>query len=166
AAIQNTLFNRIRPVLLPPKGKVATKPGANELAEMWRAAASLERLDVKTKEALGTNLLRQVGKSPVPTYTFWSLTRLGARMLFYGPLNLVVHPQVVEGWLDQLLAFQPGNDSERNGWAFCLANLARLTGQRALDVDEAIRARVLDALRPLRVPAHWTEMVERVVAMD
>src|SRR5262249_42947477 len=26
-AIQNTLFNRIRPVLLPPQGKVATKPG-------------------------------------------------------------------------------------------------------------------------------------------
>ena len=121
---------------------------------------------VKTKEALGTNLLRQVGKSPVPTYTFWSLTRLGARMLFYGPLNLVVHPQVVEGWLDQLLAFQPGNDSEKNGWAFCLANLARLTGQRALDVDEATRARVLGALRALKVPAHWTDMVERIVEMD
>jgi molecular chaperone DnaK (HSP70) len=165
-AIQNTLMNRLRPVLLPVKGKAVIKPGANELAEMWRAAASLERLDVKTKEALGTNLLRQVGKSPVPTYAFWSLTRIGARMLFYGPLNLVVHPQVVEGWLDQLLAFQPGNDSEKNGWTFCLANLARLTGQRALDVDEATRTRVLEVLRPLKVPAHWTDMVERIVEMD
>jgi hypothetical protein len=133
---------------------------------MWRAAASLERLDVKTKEALGANLLRQVTRSPVPTHGFWALTRIGARALFYGPLNLVVHPQVVEGWIDQLLAFQPANDSEKNGWAFCLANLARLTGQRALDVDEAVRARALDALRPLKVPAHWVEMVERVVAMD
>jgi hypothetical protein len=165
-AIQNTLMNRLRPVLLPVKGKAVVKPGANELAEMWRAAASLERLDVKTKEALGVNLLRQVGKSPVPTYAFWALTRLGARMLFYGPLNLVVHPQVVEGWLDQLIAFQPGNDSEKNGWAFCLANLARQTGQRALDMDEATRARVLEVLRPLTVPAHWIDMVERVVEMD
>ncbi|HJZ92069.1 MAG TPA: Hsp70 family protein [Gemmataceae bacterium] len=165
-AIQNTLFNRMRPVLLPPKGKVATKPGANELAEMWRAAASLERLDVKTKEALGGALLRQVGKSPVPTYAFWSLTRLGTRMLFYGPLNLVLHPQVVEGWLEQILSFQPGNESEKNGWAFCLANVARLTGQRALDVDEVTRERVLNVLRALKVPAHWTEMVERVVEMD
>lgn len=165
-AIQNTLMNRVRPILLPVKGKAVIKPGANELAEMWRAAASLERLDVKTKEALGGNLLRPAGKSPVPTYAFWSLTRLGARMLFYGPLNLVLHPQVVDGWLDQLLAFQPGNDSEKNGWAFCLANLARLTGQRALDVDEATRTRVLEALRPLKVPAHWTDMVERVVEMD
>jgi molecular chaperone DnaK (HSP70) len=165
-AIQNTLMNRLRPVLLPIKGKAVVKPGANELAETWRAAASLERLDVKTKEALGANLLRQVVRSPVPTYGFWALTRLGSRMLFYGPLNLVVHPQVVEGWLDQLLAFEPGNDSEKNGWAFCLANLARMTGQRALDVDEAIRHRVLEVLRSLKVPAQWPEMVERVVETE
>jgi molecular chaperone DnaK (HSP70) len=165
-AIQNTLMNRLRPVLLPVKGKNVARPGANELAEMWRAAASLERIDVKTKEALGANLLRQVAKSPVPTHAFWALTRVGARMLFYGPLNLVVHPQVAEGWLEQLLAFQPGNDSEKNGWAFCLANLARLTGQRALDVDDATRSRVLEALHGMKVPAHWSEMVERVVELD
>jgi hypothetical protein len=165
-AIQNTLMNRLRPILLPVKGKAVAKPGANELAEMWRAAASLERLDVRTKEALGVNLLRQVARSPVPTHAFWAITRIGARMLFYGPLNLVIHPQVVETWLEQLLAFQPGNDSEKNGWAFCLANLARLTGQRALDVDETARARVLDVLRGRKVPAHWAEMVERVVELD
>ena len=165
-AIQNTLMNRLRPTLLPVKGKAVVKPGPNELAEMWRAGASLERLDVKTKEALGANVLRQATRSPVPTYAFWALTRLGARTLFYGPLNLVIHPQVVEGWLGQLLAFRPGNDSEKNGWAFCLANLVRLTGQRALDVDETTRGRVLDTLRSLRVPGHWMEMVERVVEMD
>jgi hypothetical protein len=165
-AIQNTLMTRLRPVLLPVKGKAAVKPGANELAELWRAVASLERLDVKTKEALGTTLLRQVVKSPVPTHAFWALTRIGARMLFYGPLNLVVHPQVVEGWLEQLLTFQPGNDSEKNGWAFCMANQARLTGQRALDVDDAVRERVIGTLRSLKVPTQWAEMVERVVDMQ
>jgi molecular chaperone DnaK (HSP70) len=165
-AIQNTLMTRLRPILLPVKGKAVAKPGANELAEIWRAAASLERLDVKTKEALGSALLRQVARSPVPTYAFWALTRIGSRMLFYGPLNLVVHPQVVEGWLEQLLAFKPGNDSEKNGWAFCLANLARLTGQRALDVDDAVRHRVLDVLHGLKVPAQWSEMVERVVHLE
>jgi len=52
----------------------------------------------------------------VPTYGFWSLTRLEARVLLYGPMNAIVHPQIVQGWLDQLLTFQPGNDSERLGW--------------------------------------------------
>ena len=114
----------------------------------------------------GANLLRQAVKTPVPTYAFWSLTRIGARMLFYGPLNLVVHPQVVEEWLGQLLAVQPSNDSEKNGWAFCLANLSRMTGQRALDVNEEMRTAVLGVLRSLKVPAHWREIVEKVVEMD
>ena len=165
-AIQNTLMTRLRPILLPVKGKAAIKPGANELAEMWRAAASLERLDVKTKEALGEAVLRQLSKSPVPTFGFWALTRFGARALFHGPMNLVLHPQIVEAWLEQLLKFKPANDSEKNGWAFCLANLARMTGQRALDIDDAVRGLVLERLHSLKVPGHWSEMVEKIVATD
>src|SRR5205085_6792116 len=77
APLQATLFNRLRSVLLPAKGKSVPKPNANELAEMWRAAASLERLDVKQKEALGQALLKPLKRSPVPTYGFFALTRLG-----------------------------------------------------------------------------------------
>ena len=166
-ALQNTLMNRLRPVLLPVKGKAVVKPGANELAEMWRAAASLERLDAKTKEALGAAVLRQVSEVARCRRTRSGRSPGSARgCCFYGPLNLVVHPEVVEGWLGQLLAFEPGNDSERNGWAFCLASLSRMTGQRALDVEPETREQVLKVLRSLKVPAHWVEMVERVVEMD
>src|SRR5207253_9249592 len=118
ASLQRALYDRLRPALVPTKGKAAVKPGANELAEMWRAAASLERLDVKQKEQLGQTLLKSLRRSPVPTYGFWALTRIGARVLLYGPLNAVLHPQVVEQWLDAILGFQPGNDSERLAWAF------------------------------------------------
>ena len=142
------------------------KPGANELAEMWRAAASLERLDVKQKEQLGQALLKPLRRSPVPTYGFWALTRLGARVLLYGPLNAVVHPQVVESWLDAFWAFEPGHESERIAWAFCLAQLARRSGQRALDVDDSHRQSVLTVLRSLSVPAHWVRMVEEVAELE
>src|SRR5207253_4071679 len=135
AQYQATLYNRLRPVLLPAKGKAVYKPGANELAEMWRAAASLERLDVKQKELLGQALLKSVRRSPVPTYGFFALTRLGARVLLYGPLNGVLHPQVAQTWIDAVRDFTPGNDSERLAWAFCLTQLARRSGQRALDID-------------------------------
>src|SRR5205085_2846547 len=131
------LGNRLRPILAPAKGKAVAKPGANELAEMWRAAGSLERLDVKLKEQLGAALLKQLRRSPAPTYGFWSLTRLGARRLLYGPLNAVLHPQVAEAWTDALLGFEPGHESERLAWAFCLTQLARKCGQRALDVDDS-----------------------------
>jgi hypothetical protein len=160
--LQNALFDRLRPVLIPAKGRNVPRPNPNELAEMWRAAASLERLDVRHKEALGAALLKPLSRSLTPPYGFWALTRLGARALIYGPLNAVVHHQVVETWLDAILGFQPGNDSERLGWAFCLSQLARRTGQRALDVNESHQKSVLTALRGLEVPAHWVEMVAEV----
>jgi molecular chaperone DnaK (HSP70) len=166
APLQQDLFNRLRPALLPGKGKGTPKPQANELAEMWRAAAGLERLEVKHKEALGEALLKPLRRSPVPTYAFWALTRLGARVLLYGPLNAVVHPQVVQGWLDAILSFQPGNQSERLGWAFCLAQLARRSGQRALDIDDSHRLSVLSVLRGIEVPEHWPRMVEEVSELE
>src|SRR5262249_14820317 len=125
-----------------------------------------ERLDVKHKEQLGHAVLKSLRRSPVPTYGFFVLTRLGARVLLYGPLNAVVHHQLAEAWLDAILPFAPGNDSERLAWAFCLTQFARRSGQRALDVDDAHRAAVLGALRGQSVPGHWVRMVEEVAELE
>ncbi|MFO0802353.1 MAG: Hsp70 family protein [Gemmataceae bacterium] len=162
-ALQQALFARLKPVLLPPKGKPFAKPPANEYAEMWRAAASLERLDAKTKENLGTALLRQIKPGSVPVYAFWSLTRFGARVQLYGPLNSVVHPEIVEQWLEELLAFAPANDNERTGWLFAMAQLARKSGLRAVEVSETVRAKVLAVLKANPCPAAWPRMVAETV---
>jgi hypothetical protein len=166
AALQQALFTRLKPALLPVKGKQYSRPPANEFAEMWRAAASLERLDAKTKEALGAAVLRDCKRSPVPTYAFWSLTRLGARVQLYGPLNSVVHPEVAEQWIEELLPFQPGNESERNGWLFCISQLARQSGLRAVDVSDSTRFRVLGVLRTNPCPGAWKRMVDEVVVSE
>src|SRR5205085_2172193 len=100
----NTLFARLRPVLLPKSN--VSKPPANEYAEMWRAAASLERLDLKAKEQLGEAALKSCKRSPTPPHGFFAVTRLGARVLLYGPLNSVLHPQVVQKWIDALVPFE------------------------------------------------------------
>jgi molecular chaperone DnaK (HSP70) len=165
AALQTALYGRIKPILLPAKGKMVVKPQPNELAEMWRAVASLERLDVKQKEQLGNALLKGLRRSPVPTYAFFALTRFGARKLFYGPLNAVVHPEIVQAWLDALLPFEPGHQSERVSWLFCLAQLARRSGQRALDIDDANRTAVLAVLRSHGVAARLIHGVEEVVEL-
>jgi hypothetical protein len=164
--LQQSLADRLRATLLPAKGKAVVKPGANELAEMWRAAASLERISTQLKEQFGQALLKQVRRSPVPTYGFWALTRLGARVLLYGPLNAVQHPSVVQEWLDAILEFRPANESERTAWAFCLSQLSRQSGQRALDINDAYRHRVLEVLRPLRIPEHWIRMVEEFSELE
>jgi hypothetical protein len=166
APLQYALYERLRPVVLPGKGKPTVKPGADELAEIWRLVSSLERLDAKHKEALGQALLKPLRRSPVPTYGWLALTRLGARVLLYGPLNTIVHPEVVQRWLDEVLPFQPGHESEKMGFAFCLSQLARRSGQRALDVDDSHRQRVLTVLRSLNIPPHWVQMVEEVTELE
>jgi molecular chaperone DnaK (HSP70) len=166
AALQNTLFSRLRPIFLPSKSKAVFRPSANELAEMWRAAANFERLDVKVKELLGQAVLKALRRSPTPPYGFSSLTRLGARILLYGPLNSVVHPRIAETWLDAILDFKPGHESERTGWLFCLTQLARRSGQRALDVDEGHRQRVLGVLKTAEAPKRWRREVEEVVEVE
>ena len=95
-----------------------------------------------------------------------ALTRLGARVLLYGPLNAVLHPQVVQDWIDALLPFEPGHESERMAWAFCLTQLARKSGQRAIDIDDSHRRSVLNVLNAQKVPTHWVRMVEEVVELE
>lgn len=166
SSLQNTLFNRLRPVLLPAKNRPFSKPSTNEWTEMWRAAAALERLDAKVKEQLGSAILKTVRRPPAPAYAFFSLTRLGARVLLYGPLNLVLHPHIVQGWIDELATFTPAHDSDRLAWLFCLAQLARRSGQRAIDVEEASQRRVLDILSAHHAPPHWLKMVETVSELE
>jgi hypothetical protein len=166
SSLQQSLYDRLRPALLPGKAKGTAKPAANELAEMWRAAAALERLDVKHKELLGQALLKTLRRSPAPPYSFWAVTRLGARVLLYGPLNGVIHRETVEGWLDLLLPFQPGHASERIAWTFCLTQLARRSGQRALDVNDSHRQSVLTVLRSVEAPQQWIRMVEEVAELE
>ncbi len=163
-ALQQQLFQRLKPVLLPAKGKAFSRPPASEYVEMWRAAAALERLDARIKEQLGEALLRDLKKVPLPPYLFWSLTRLGSRVLLYGPLNAVVHPQVVQRWLEVLLEHEPLDEQERLGWLFCLSQLARRSGLRALDVDEEHRSRVLELLERHAAPLAWRQMVAETVA--
>jgi hypothetical protein len=81
-------------------------------------------------------------------------------------MNAVVHPDIVQGWIDQLVGLTPTSDSERLGWCFCLAQLARRTGQRALDVDERHQAAVLAALKRHDAPPHWVKMVEEVSELE
>ena len=162
-ALQQALFARLKMVLLPSKAKAPMKPSANELTEMWRAAASLERLEAKMKENLGDALVAQLKRALVPNYLFWSLTRLGARVLLYGPLNAVVHPNIAERWLAALIEYTPANDNDRLAWAFCLAQLGRRSGLRGIDIHYENQEGVAALLRSLKVPEAWARMTEAVV---
>jgi hypothetical protein len=44
--------------------------------------------------------------------------------------------------------------------------LARLSGDRERDLEEEMRAHVIQALRAVRAPESWTRMVKEFVELD
>jgi len=122
---QTDLFQRLSPILLPRGSK---KPRVNPslLREMWRAAASLELLPIQTKTQLGDELIPRILSGDFVDTGLWCIARLGARKLFYGPINQVLPPSVAARWVEQLLKVAKAKDA--------IAALSRHTGDATRDL--------------------------------
>jgi molecular chaperone DnaK (HSP70) len=150
AAWQNEVFHEVGGYLHPSlkRGKGPKpgrpKPTGHETAEQWRLAASLERLDPATKEKIGAAVFAETPAGLPPKPQTAALARLGARRPLYGPLNAVVPRTTAEGWIARVLSADWAADPD--GAAFAVAQMARMTGDRAIDIDDAMRAKVIDRL--------------------
>jgi molecular chaperone DnaK (HSP70) len=146
------IHRRLAPFLLPAKGTSPSKkagrpkPESHELAEMWRCAASLERLAPEVKEILAVPLVKELSRPSPPGHVLWCLGRLGARVPLYGLANTVVRKEAAERWIETLLArgFTPGRETADA--IFALSQLARFSGDRARDLSESLRERVVARL--------------------
>jgi len=149
------VYRRLAPFLVPTKGSSPSKklgrpkPELHELAEMWRCAASLERLAPEVKEAAGNELIRQLSRPALPGHLLWCLGRLGARVPLYGLANTVVRKETAERWTEALLGrtYAPGRETADA--IFALSQLARFSGDRARDLSDPLRHRALDRLAEL-----------------
>lgn len=135
---QEELNSRVSPLLVPALHKRAKKkpprPKSEEAAEMWRAAASLERLSAKARAQLGDALLDVLESNKAPKGALWCMSRLGSRRLLYGPKEVTVRPGVASRWIDRLLALpKPPKDGSIPDTVLALA---RMCGDRQLDLDE------------------------------
>ena len=128
------------------KGKGAMNP--QELAEMWRAVASLERIPAVTKEGLGDVALRNAvaGRGD---FAYWALGRFGSRVPLYGPAEEVVDREKVEGWLTRMLGL---DWAKQRGIALAVAQMGRLCGDAQRDISEDLRTKLMDRLRALDCP--------------
>jgi molecular chaperone DnaK (HSP70) len=147
---QTDVYQRLSAFLLPRGGKKPPRINAALLREMWRTAASLELLPIGTKTELGEALVRRVKAGDFKESELWCLSRLGARKLFYGPINLVVPPSTATRWAEALLNFPNAGDA--------LAALARRTDDPTRDLPAAAREAVK---RRLQAMPH----AERLMAM-
>jgi hypothetical protein len=163
---QKRLFDAVAPVLRPaPSGKAAPRPKgikADGLAEMIRMAASLERIEADSKAEMGYWLLERIEREgPLPHLT-WAIGRLGARVPFYGSEHACVAASVAEEWANRLLAVSNPRPSDL---AFALAQLVRMSGDRAREVAPSIRQAVEERLVAIDAPEPLLRMVREVVRL-
>ena len=138
---QTDIYQRLSGFLLPRGNKKPQRINPSLLREMWRTASSLELLPIGTKTELGEALVKRVRAGDYKESELWCLSRLGARQLFYGPINLVVPPAAVTRWVEALLKIPSAGDA--------LASMARRTEDPTRDLPAATREAVKARLQSM-----------------
>jgi hypothetical protein len=141
---QVDIFQRISSILLPRGQKKPARINSSLLREMWRTAASLELLPMQSKVDLGDTLIKKIKSGDYGPSDLWSISRIGARKLFYGPINQVVSPTVAIRWIDVLLKVAKSEEA--------LATIAQHTGDATRDVPAATLNLVRSKLSPDLLP--------------
>jgi hypothetical protein len=136
---QTDVYQRLAASLLPRGNKKPQRINSALLREMWRTASSLEQLPVGTKTELGEALIKRIKAGDYKESELWCLTRLGARKLFYGPINLVVPPAIAARWAEALLKVPNAGDA--------LAAIGRNTGDATRDLPAPARENIRGKLQ-------------------
>ena len=140
------LFDHLAPHLLTGRGhqRKGPQPDAQEKAEMWRLAASLERLPAEDKNELGETLLPLLRKPKASGYAVWALGRIGARVPFADCLHHTLPAATIAPWVHKLMEKE---FIDHPATPTALLQLSRLCNERDLDIEIELRDRVGDLLR-------------------
>jgi hypothetical protein len=127
--------------------------------EQWRMLASLEHLLGTTRALIGHEMLAKIRKEPENAIWLWSLGRLGSRIPLYGPLHSVVAPEIAGEWLKALLDLSTFNDVTSS----IVVLIARRTGDRSRDIDDAVREQAISRLMALGVGQKTMQLLSEYV---
>jgi molecular chaperone DnaK (HSP70) len=134
AGHQRQFIQELSPLIMPQKGS-KTKIPPQERLEIWMAVANLERLLAKDKIHWGNQLLSEIRLKKCKPQHLWSLARLGARELLYGPVDRVIPPDAVTAWIETLMSKNWRNPKPVGA---AMAQMARKTGDRMRDLDSEV----------------------------
>jgi len=168
---QLRLHGEVGPWLVPRLAKKAkvraragAKPASQEIREMWQAIGACERLDASLKAELGEVVVADLERGKVAPQQLWAWSRLGAREPIAGPLNCVVGPAVVTGWITRVLTLPSWPQPE--AVAFALVQLARVVDDRERDLPPVVRETLAERLHDLPGGARAERMLHEAVALD
>ncbi len=148
---QVDLYQRVSMNLIVKGGK---PPRLNNslLREMWRMASSLEHLPTGTRTELGDTLLKKVKVSESRDSEYWCLARLGARELFYAPLNQVLPASTAARWAEALVSIEGSGET--------VARVARRTGNLTIDLPTNAFTAVRSQLERQANGAKWLSILD------
>ncbi|MBM4075906.1 MAG: molecular chaperone DnaK, partial [Planctomycetes bacterium] len=167
-SLSSSLASTIRQALRAAEGQAKTNDfgrNSHESSESLRLLGACELLPVSLKRDLGemfVDLLYWKSFTPLRSAALWSIARIGARNLVYGPLNLVIPPDCVTEWVNRLLRY----DDSEPFVAFAVMQLARKTGDRYRDLDEKTRTDVLDWMQETGASKHFQDLVKDVGKLE
>jgi hypothetical protein len=154
-------------------GPAPLVPGGED--DLLRLGAALARIAVPHKVEVGAWLLQRLaellgreaaGKPTPPGLTgllLWTLGRLGARQPLQGGAHSSVPAEVAADWLHQLLLLDWKRQPEA---AFAAAQIGRLTGDRARDIDAALRQQLIDRMAATHAPPRWAALLREQLELD
>ncbi len=165
-AAQEQIFADIAKFINPAAARqpgVAKQIKTRGYDDMVRLAAVLERMSVEKKIQIGEWLLKRLRKASEPSQTWWAVGRIGARLPFHGSSHNVIPADIVCEWLSQILT----EDWKRTPHAgFAATLIARMSGDRARDIDDSTRQQIIAKLKLVKAPSSWIEMVQQVKELD
>lgn len=131
--------------------------------DMLRLFAAMEAVPWQYRQEMGQWMLQRLQRPDETVQTWWAIGRLAARQSLAANAHLVMPPEAAQEFVHATLA----QDWRKNETAmFAAVQMARMTGDRARDLPDALRAQVLEKMRAAGAPARWQELVERVVPME
>ena len=145
-------------------GKYAS--GNHAASEVWRMLGSMELLPQATRIELAEMILDFIPRrkfEAIRPALLWALGRIGARVPVYGPLNIVISPELIERWITNL-----GESSNLGDPIVQLAlmQMARRTDDRYRDVAAALRSQVISWLEMGDARTHFVDLVRDGGTLD
>ncbi|MCG6938870.1 MAG: molecular chaperone DnaK, partial [Gammaproteobacteria bacterium] len=162
---QQTVFNDIARYINPATARrlKSTADKSKSYEDMVRLVATLENLPIATKIQIAQWLLKRLEKASETQTSWWALGRVAARVPFHGSAHNVLPKETVQSWLPRLLKADWKNNMNQS---FATVMLARMSGDRTRDLDEAHRNAIIDKLKDMKAPTNWIEKVAEVRQLD
>ena len=148
----------------PVKGNAAAiRP--EESVEVWRLLGSLELLGESKKIELGNIIVDLKDKAKLVNARnamIWALGRLGQRTPLYGPLNSVVDTIQTSRWISAIIVDRQSSPIHH----LAVVQMARRTNDRYRDIDDSVRANVIEWLDKQGAAKHLIGLVTEAGTFD